>query len=89
MPTPRDSARQPIERAVNAAIKVAAQPYASQTQVIDTVPIFTPGDRYRDSMPVGGSPTIVRESDGIHLNEAGSSVAADVVEKALGSDYNW
>ena len=89
VPTPRDSARQPIERAVNAAIKVAGQPFASLTQVIDTVPIFTPGDRYRDSMPINGTPTIVRESDGIHLNEAGSSVAADAVEKALRRDYDW
>jgi hypothetical protein len=89
VPTPRDSARQPIERAVNAAIKVAAEPFAGQVHVIDTVPIFTPGDRYRDSMPIDGSPTIVRESDGIHLNDAGSSVAADVVAKDLGGEFNW
>ena len=89
VPTPRDSARQPIERAVNAAIKVAAQPFASRVQVIDTVPVFTPGDRYRDSMTVNGEPTIVRESDGIHLNDAGSSVAADIVAKALGANYTW
>jgi lysophospholipase L1-like esterase len=89
VPTPRDSARQPIERAVNAAIKVAAEPFASEMSVIDTVPIFTPGDRYRDSMTVNGSPTIVRESDGIHLNDAGSSVAAGIVEKALGRNFTW
>jgi hypothetical protein len=89
VPTPRDAARQPIERAVNAAIKVAAQPFANDVRVIDTVPVFTPGDRYRDSMTVNGSPTIVRESDGIHLNEAGSSVAADIVAKALGQDFTW
>jgi hypothetical protein len=89
VPTPRDSARQPIERAVNAAIKVAAQPFAGQVHVIDTVPIFTPGDKYRDSMPIDGSPTIVRESDGIHLDDAGSSVAADVVTKDLGGEFNW
>jgi uncharacterized protein len=89
VPTPRDSARQPIERAVNAAIKVAAQPFESQVRIIDTVPIFTPGDRYRDSMSVDGKPTIVREADGIHLNEAGSAVAADVVLRSLGRDYRW
>ena len=89
VPTPRDAARQPIERVVNAAIKVAAQPFANDVRVIDTVPVFTPGDRYRDSMTVNGSPTIVRESDGIHLNEAGSSVAADIVARALGQDFTW
>jgi lysophospholipase L1-like esterase len=89
VPTPRDSARQPIERAVNAAIAVAAEPFAAFTRILDMVPIFTPGDRYRDSMTVDGEPTIVREADGIHLNEAGSAIAADAVLKALGRDYTW
>ena len=80
VPTPRDPARQPIERAVNAAIEVAAQPCASQVRVIDTVAdLHARATRYRDSIDVDGEQTIVRESDGIHLNEAGSSVAADVV----------
>ena len=89
VPTPRDPDRKPIEDAVNAAVKVAAQPYASQVRVLDTVPVFTPGDRYRDSMDVGGEPTIVRESDGIHLNEAGSGVAADLVISALRRDFDF
>lgn len=89
VPTPRDSARQPIERAVNAAIGVAAQPFAAWTRVLDMVSIFTPGDRYRDSMPIDGEPTIVREADGIHLNDAGSSVAADGVERELERDFTW
>ena len=90
VPTPRDSVRQPIERAVNAGDRRSPR---SRTRpgraIIDTVPIFTPGDRYRDSMTVDGEPTIVRESDGIHLNEAGSSIAADAVLEALGRDYTW
>lgn len=89
VPTPRDPDRKPIEDAVNAAVKVAAQPYASQVRVLDTVPVFTPGDRYRDSMDVGGEPTIVRESDGIHLNEAGSKVEAGLVIAALRRDFNF
>ena len=89
VPTPRDPDRKPIEDAVNAAVKVAAEPYASQVRVIDTVPVFTPGDEYRDSMDVDGEPTIVRESDGIHLNEAGSSIAADVVLGELRRDFDF
>ncbi len=89
VPTPRDPDRRPIEDAVNAAVKVAADPYAGQVRVIDTVPVFTPGDTYRDSMDVDGEPTIVRESDGIHLNEAGSSVAADLVVAALHRDFDF
>ena len=72
LPTPREPARQTIARVVNAAIEVAVAPWADQIRVIDTVPIFTPGGVYRDSMKIDGTPTIVRRSDGIHLNEAGS-----------------
>jgi lysophospholipase L1-like esterase len=79
VPTPRDPARAEIERAVNEAIRVAAQPWRSQIHLIDTVATFTPGDHYRDSMQIDGSEKIVRESDGIHLNEAGSKLAAEIV----------
>ncbi|HYM54115.1 MAG TPA: hypothetical protein VES97_02045, partial [Solirubrobacteraceae bacterium] len=55
LPAPRDPARQKIARVVNAAIQVAAQPWASDVQVIDTVPIFTPGFVYRDAMNIAGN----------------------------------
>lgn len=87
LPTPRDSARATISLVVNAAIEVAAEPWRDQVRVIDTVPVFTPGNRYRDSMTIGGQPTIVRESDGIHLNNAGSALAAKVVLAAVDQDF--
>lgn len=87
LPTPRDPARAAISRVVNAAIGVAAEPWADQIRVVDTVPVFTPGGRYRDAMPVGGTPTIVRESDGIHLNGAGSQLAAKLVMGVLERDF--
>jgi hypothetical protein len=76
LPAPRDRARQRIARVVNAAITVAAQPWAAQIELVNTVPIFTPGFAYRDSMDVDGTQQIVREADGIHLNDAGSSLLA-------------
>jgi lysophospholipase L1-like esterase len=79
LPTPREVLRQKIARVVNAAVKVASQPWRDQVSVIDTVPVFTPGDHYRDSMTIAGSPTIVRQSDGIHLNDAGSSLVTKLV----------
>ena len=87
VPTPRDPDRQEIERVVNAAITVAAEPWRADVRVIDTVPLFTPGDRYRDEIDVGGRPTLVREADGIHLNRRGASLLADRVEAALGRDF--
>jgi hypothetical protein len=87
LPLPRDRQRQEVARAVNAAIRVAAAPYRAQVRVLDMATIFTPGGRYRDDMPVGGDVRLVREADGIHLNEAGAEVAADEVLRAAGRDF--
>ena len=87
LPTPRETARQQIARVVNAAIAVAAQPWAAQVHVIDTVPTFTPGGRYRDAMTINGTPTIVRQSDGIHLNDAGSRIAAQIVLNDIRTNF--
>jgi len=87
LPTPRDPARARISRVVNAAIEVGVQPWAAQVSVVDTVPIFTPGGVYRDAMKIGGVETIVRQSDGIHLNDAGSSLLAGSIIKLLDRDW--
>jgi lysophospholipase L1-like esterase len=87
LPAPRDSDRQKIARAVNAAIEVAAEPYKAQVRVLDMTEVFTPGGRYRDAMTIDGRRQIVREADGIHLNGAGARVAADEVLKAVRSDF--
>lgn len=89
LPTPRDAARQSIARVVNAAIEVAAQPWADQVRVIDTVSIFTPGMHYRDAMPVNGTQTIVREADGIHLNDAGSQLLAGTLLSWISRDFSY
>ena len=87
LPTPREALRAQAARAVNAAIEVAAEPWVAQVRVLDMVPIFTPGNVYRDSMNVGGQPTIVRQSDGIHLNDAGSALAGRYVLAAIDGDF--
>lgn len=87
VPTPRDSDRQPVAHTVNRAIEVAAYPWRSQVAILDLVEIFTPGERYRDAIEVDGSESIVRESDGIHLNGTGSEIAAELVVDRLALDY--
>ncbi len=87
VPTPRDPARQEIARVVNAAIAVAAQPWRADVQVVDAVAQFTPGDRYRDEISVGGRSTLVREADGIHLNRRGAALLADRIEAELARDF--
>jgi hypothetical protein len=87
LPAQRGAARQKIARTVNAAIIAAAQPFRAQVRVLDMSALFTPGGKYRASMPVKGRGTIVREPDGIHLNEAGAGLAADVVIARLKADF--
>ena len=87
LPMPRDGDRQEIARAVNAAIEIAADPYRAQVRVLDMVDVFTPGGHYRDAMTVGGRSQIVREPDGIHLNDVGAGVAADSVLAAIRRDF--
>ncbi len=87
LPLPRDARRREIARAVNAAIGVAAQPFRAQVRVLDMASVFTPGDRYRASMAVGGRATIVRQPDGIHLNDAGAKIAQGIVLERLREDF--
>ncbi len=77
LPIPRDDDLAEVARTVNAAIEVAAQPFRAQVRVLDMTELFTPGGRYRDAMTLDGRKRIVRESDGIHLNDAGAGLAAD------------
>ena len=83
LPWPRDKGHQDVARIVNAAIAVAAEPLRSTVRVFDTVPIFTPGDKYRDAI----NGTIVRQADGIHLNETGARMAAQDVAKLIDRDF--
>jgi hypothetical protein len=85
--TPRDADAARVAKVVNAGIEVAAQPWRSQVRLLDMVSLFTPGERYTDSIEVDGAETLVRESDGIHLNEAGSALAADLVLERIAADF--
>jgi lysophospholipase L1-like esterase len=53
---------------------------------LDAGAILTP-DGYRDSMPVDGVDTVVREPDGMHLNEAGAQVLAKAIAAQLVADF--
>ncbi len=40
-------------------------------------------------MTIDGKQTIVRQADGIHLNDAGSNLLADIVVSKLKSDFRF
>jgi lysophospholipase L1-like esterase len=86
VPVQRDPARLQISEAVNRSIAAEAAKRREAVEVIDTVPIFTP-DGYSDTIDIDGDETIVRESDGIHLNGEGSSLAAEIVLEAIDADF--
>ena len=87
LPLPRDKDRQEIARLVNASVRAAASAYRAQVRIVDMTDLFTPGGTYRDDMEIDGKETLVREADGIHLNEDGSELAASVVQRALAADF--
>ena len=86
LPLPRDGDLQEVARSVNAAIRVAAQPYRAQVRVLDMTSLFTPSG-YRDAIEIDGRRQIVRDPDGIHLNDEGARLAADVVLRAVHRDF--
>ena len=87
LPLPRDGDRQEIARTVNAAVRAAASAYRAHVRVLDMTALFTPDGEYRDDMLVDGRQELVREADGIHLNETGSELAADEVLRAVAQDF--
>ena len=88
VPRSRNDRQWEISQVVNEAMKIAAVPWLNQIRIIDLVPIFTPGGVYRDSMEIDGEETIVRESDGLHLTQPGSELAADAVFERLTQDFS-
>jgi hypothetical protein len=86
LPAPRGGNFRTVYFAVNAALRRAARGLEDDVRLIDLVEVFTPGWRYRDSMPVGGRTVRVRQSDGVHLNTTGASLAATLVIRAMRGD---
>ena len=88
VPTPKDSERAKIGRVVNAAVRVAAQPWASQVRVLDTVSMFAPRG-YQDAITIDGRERIVRAADGIHLNDEGAGLLRESVLARLQQDFTY
>lgn len=87
LPAPRDPKRQPIARAVNEAVRQALAGFGARATVLATDMFFTPGGAWREVMSVDGRDQIVRRSDGIHLNDTGARLAAELVEDELARAY--
>ena len=81
-PEPRYGPRAAITHAGNVAIERAAKGLAG-VKVIRIDLMFTPSGRYQDVMRYRGRDVRVREPDGVHLNVAGTAIAARAVAQAI------
>jgi lysophospholipase L1-like esterase len=86
LPAARGGPYRPIYPQVNKALRLAASQEPGNVRLIHLEKVFTPGGRYRASMRVHGRRVRVRQGDGIHLNTAGASLAASIVERAMKRD---
>ena len=86
LPTPRSEGFGRVYRAVNAAIRRAGTRVGGGVRVIDLVPVFTPGGRFRQYVTFRGRTVKARQADGVHLSTAGASIAATLVIDRLRAD---
>jgi hypothetical protein len=86
LPTPRNPAAQPVFRAIDRAYAIAAARFPYGVELIDLVPVFTPGGRYQQDMSYEGRTVDVREPDGYHLSLAGDEIAAGILLGRLRAD---
>ena len=82
LPVPRDERKAAIVAAVNLAVRQAAAG-RPDVLVLDLGALISPGGRYTETIRRGGRDVQVRAQDGLHLSNAGSSLAADVIVQAL------
>ncbi|MBA3329132.1 MAG: DUF459 domain-containing protein [Solirubrobacterales bacterium] len=87
LPLPRDAERRRIAQVVNAALRVAAEAYRAHVRLLDMERVFTPARRFRGTLSISGRETVVREADGIHLNDTGAKLAADLVLARMARDF--
>jgi lysophospholipase L1-like esterase len=81
LPLPRDFARTLISATINYAIRQAAAGLKG-AYVVGIDDLFTPHG-FTDVIRWRGQDVEVREPDGIHLNVAGTSIAAEFIQAAL------
>lgn len=82
LPAPRGGSFRTVFGPVNAAIRKATR-RTRGAQVVPIDRIFTPGFVYRDAIMWGGRYVGVRQGDGVHLNNAGASIAAQKVIRRM------
>ena len=86
LPTPRDPGLAKVHGVINRAIRRAVRLAGAHASIVDLVPVFSPGRRFRRTMVWQDRRVTVRESDGVHLAPDGARIAATVIAEALARD---
>ena len=86
LPAPRERARGQVFLAINYAIAQAARKAGAKAHVVDTVPVFSPDNRFHRRVRYHGRSIVARDDDGIHLTTAGSRAVRDLVVRAMRAD---
>lgn len=85
LPAPNDDGRRRVGLAVNYAIALAAK-RVERARILDMAALFTPEYEYRRTMLIDGERVVVREPDGVHLNQNGAALAVRNIRRALIDD---
>ena len=85
LPAPDDEGRRRVGLAVNYALRAAAR-RVDRARLLDMAELFTPGYRFRRRMRVDGKRVVVRERDGVHLNQMGAALALRHIRRAMIAD---
>ena len=87
LPTPRSDTQARRMAAVNLALAQAAgSADRERVRLVDTIPVLSPGNRYRRRVRYRGKTVVVRGRDGVHLTTAGARIARDLVVRAMRAD---
>jgi lysophospholipase L1-like esterase len=83
IPTPAHEPFVRVVRAVNAGIIRAVSEFPSGVHVFDLRPIFSPGERYIDSLTYEGQTITAHEPDGFHLSAEADQIVARLFIRRL------
>jgi hypothetical protein len=90
IPPVRDPARDAHYRLINQITRHAVAAHKDSASYVETAPAFTnPDGSYSDSLPINGTPTVLRTPDGVHFTRTGGDVISDLVLKTLHKLYSF
>lgn len=72
--------------AINYAIAQAAEDVGSHARAVDTVPVISPGNKFRRKIRYRGRMVRVRDRDGVHLTTAGSRIVMRLIRGTMRAD---